>query len=60
MGPIGITIVVVLALVLGAAAWMDFRRRRLHDTRTSGVMGQERRRVNLDSKDKGSRWSAGS
>jgi uncharacterized membrane protein YhaH (DUF805 family) len=59
MGSIGITLVVVLVVVFGVAAWMDFKRRRLHDTKRSGVMGQDRRRVNLESKEKGSRWSAG-
>jgi uncharacterized membrane protein YhaH (DUF805 family) len=59
MSPIVLTIVIALAAVLGTAAWMDFKRRRLHDTRTSGDLGHERRRANLESKEKGARWSAG-
>ena len=60
MSPILISIVVVLVVVFGAAIWMDLKRKHLGDTNSAGVMGKSRRQVNLDSKEKGSRWGAGS
>ena len=59
MDPIVISIVVVLVVVFGAAIWMDRKRRHLGDTNSAGVMGRARRRTQLDSKEKGSRWGAG-
>lgn len=60
MSPIVITIVVVLVVVFGVAFWMDQKRRRLGDTNSSGVMSRESRRVRMEGKEKGGRWSAGS
>ena len=59
MSPIFISIIVVLVAVFATAAWMDFRRRRLDDTNSAGVMGQARRQVRLEGKEKGQRWGSG-
>jgi signal transduction histidine kinase len=59
MSPILISVIVVLVVVFGTAFWIDLKRRRLGDTNTGGVMGKARRQVQLDSKERGSRWGAG-
>jgi hypothetical protein len=59
MGPIGITIVVVIVAVFAVAIWMDWKRRRLHDHKSSGWMGRDSRQTRLDAKAKGSEWGAG-
>ena len=59
MGPIFISIVVVLVVVFGVAMWMDHKRKRLGDTNSAGVMGQASRQTRLEGKEKGGRWGAG-
>jgi hypothetical protein len=60
MGPIGITIVVVLVVVFGVAFRMDWKRRRLHDHKPAGVISRDSRQTRLDAKAKGNEWGAGS
>jgi len=59
MSPVVLTIVIVLAVVFAAAAWMDFKRRRLGDTKSGAVMSKETRALRRDDKGKGARWGAG-
>jgi hypothetical protein len=59
MGPVFISIIVVLVVVFGVAIRMDLKRRRLGDTNRGGVMSQESRRTRLEGKEKGGRWGAG-
>ena len=59
MGSIGITIIVVLVAVFGVAIYMDLKRRRLRDTKTGGVMGQDSRALRRDDKGRAERWGAG-
>jgi hypothetical protein len=59
VGPIGITILVVLVAVFAVAMLMDRKRRRLGDTRSGGSISQGSRQVRRDSKGKGSEWGAG-
>jgi hypothetical protein len=59
MSPILISIVLVIVVVLGAAMWMDHKRKRLGDTKTAGVMGKSRRETQLKGREKGSEWGAG-
>ena len=59
MSPILLTVIVALVVVFGTAIWMDFKRRRFHDTQSSGVMGKDARATRLSAKERGSRWGAG-
>jgi hypothetical protein len=59
MGPVAITVTVVLVVVFGVAIWMDWKRRKLHDTKSSAVMGDEARNTRLSGKERGARWGGG-
>jgi hypothetical protein len=59
MGPVLITIVVVLVCVFAVAFWMDHKRKRLGDTKSGGAIGEGRTQLRRDAKGKGEQWSAG-
>jgi hypothetical protein len=60
MGPVFISIIVVLVVVFVVAIWMDLKRRRLGDTKSGGSMSQTSHQTRLEGKEKGGRWGAGS
>jgi hypothetical protein len=59
MDPILLTIVVVLVAVFGVAIYMDLKRKRMRDTKSGGVMGQDRNHLRRSDREKGERWGGG-
>ena len=59
MGPVFISIIVVLVVVFAVAIRMDHKRKHLGDTKSGGQIGGARTQVRRDAKGKGEQWSAG-
>jgi len=59
MSPIFLTLIVILVAVFAVAIWMDVKRRRMGDTKSSGAMSQEGRQTRLRGREKGSESGLG-